>query len=314
MKTSGNKSVSGLIKEFAFDLGFDLCGFAPAKALTGHAAVLKDWSESGMNAGMNYLGQNIGKRTDPRLIFEGAQSVIVVGLNYYSEMKQGGKGVPVISRYAYGSNYHDVIQARLRKMLGYIKSISSEADGKTFVDSAPILEKAWAREAGLGWPGKHSVLINKKLGSFFFLGITILNIELDYDEPHSEDHCGTCSLCIDSCPTGAINDNRTIDTRKCIAYLTLESKAPMPYELIIKLEGRAFGCDRCQEVCPWNNDAKPHRTSEFAISPEILNMSAVEWKGLSRDEFRRLFKKSAIERRTYNRFMQNIDAALKSVT
>ena len=177
------------------------------------------------------------------------------------------------------------------------------------MDSAPILEKGWAREAGLGCPGKHSVLINKKIGSFFFLGVIIVNIDLEYDSPSEEDYCGSCTLCIDSCPTGAINSNKTIDTRKCIAYLTLESRTAVPDDLALKLEGRIFGCDKCQEVCPWNKAAKPHKTPEFELPAEVRLMSAEDWKNLTRKEYKRLFDKSAIGRRTYCRFMDNIVSA-----
>jgi len=311
MITSADKTISLLIKEKAYELGFDLCGIAPSKVLKEHESVIKNWCCSGMNGDMTYLGQNIEKRINPGLLVPGAKSVIVTGLNYFTGKKQGGDGIPVISRYAYGINYHDVIKDKLNTILDYIKSIRPEAEGKAFVDSAPIIEKAWAREAGLGWPGRHSILINNKIGSFFFLGVIILNIDLDYDEPFNEDHCGTCRLCIDSCPTGAINENRTIDVRKCIAYLTIENKDPVPEELALKMEGRVFGCDKCQDVCPWNNNAKPHKNPEFEISEELALMNAKEWLNLTRKQFNRLFKRSAIERRTYERLMKNVAIVTK---
>jgi epoxyqueuosine reductase len=261
-----------------------------------------------MNGDMTYLGQNIEKRIDPGKLFPGAKSVIVTGLNYFSGKKQGGKGMPVISQYAYGRNYHVVIKGRLNKLLSYIRTLNPDVAGKVFVDTAPILEKAWAREAGLGLPGKHSVLINTKLGTFFFLGIIVINAELDYDKPASADYCGSCSLCRDACPTGAINDNRTINTPKCIAYLTLESKSDIPEDLVGKLDGRAFGCDICQDACPWNSKAKPHSVPEFDLPDEVLNMSADDWKNLTRKDFKRLFKESAIGRRSYCRFMDAINA------
>jgi|WetSurMetagenome_2_1015567.scaffolds.fasta_scaffold91370_3 epoxyqueuosine reductase len=306
MVTSTEKTFSELIKEKACSLGFDLCGIAPSRSLSEYEPVLRSWCESGMNGDMGYLGQNPEKRVNPDLLISGAKSIIVTGLNYYTEEKQGGNGVPVISRYAYGINYHDVIKDKLKKILEYIRSINTEAIGRAFVDSAPLLEKAWAREAGLGWPGRHSILINNKIGSFFFIGIIILNVELDYDKPFSDDHCKKCRLCIDSCPTGAINENRTIDARKCIAYLTIESKDPVPEELVPKMEGRVFGCDRCQEVCPWNARAKPNTVPEFQIPSEMGEMTGEDWINLSQDQFNRLFKKSAIGRRTYKRFIQNV--------
>lgn len=308
MEVSTDRSVSELIKGYASEIGFDLCGIAKSRTLTEHREILIDWTNSGMNGDMAYLGENIEKRINPGILFPGAKSLIVTGLNYFSGNKQGGPGVPVISQYAYGQNYHIVIKSRLNKLLSFIRQINPEVSGKVFVDSAPILEKAWAREAGIGWPGKHSVLINPKLGTFFFLGIIIVNTELDYDIPANEDHCGTCRLCIDACPTGAINDNRTINTPLCIAYLTLESKSDIPSDLVPKLSGRAFGCDICQDACPWNSKAKPHTVPEFDLPDEVQNMSADDWKNLKRKDFKRLFNQSVIGRRSYCRFMDAINA------
>jgi epoxyqueuosine reductase len=312
MTDSTDKTGSRLIKEYASGLGFDLCGIAAARALTEYREILTSWTNSGMNADMDYLGENIEKRIDPRILYPGARSLIVTGLNYFVPKKQGGNGIPVISRYAYGVNYHSVIKAKLNKLLAFIKTIHPEAAGKSFVDTAPILEKAWGKEAGLGWPGKHTVLINKEIGSFFFLGILVVNIDLDYDQPSREDCCGSCTLCIEACPTGAINDNRTIDTTKCIAYLTLEAKTQIPENIVTHLEGRVFGCDRCQEVCPWNKRPEPHKTPEFEIPEEVVNMSATDWKNLTRKDYKRLFKESAIGRRSYCRFMDNINAVIQS--
>jgi epoxyqueuosine reductase len=312
MAASSDTTFSLLIKERAFALGFDLCGIAPSRPLEDHEPILRNWCSSGMNGDMGYLGKRIEKRINPGLLFAGAKSVIVTGLNYYSEKKQGGNGIPVISRYAYGNNYHDVILDKLNKLLEFIIHIRPESAGKAFVDSAPIIEKAWAREAGLGWPGRHSILINNKLGSFFFLGVIIINLDLDYDKPFSEDHCGSCRFCIDSCPTGAINENRTIDVRKCIAYLTIEAKNPAPEELALKMEGRVFGCDKCQEVCPWNARAMPNKIPEFQLSAKLKKMTSEDWTNLSGYQFDRLFKKSAIGRRTYERFIQNVTIVTKT--
>ena len=309
-----DKTSSILIKEYAAEVGFDLCGIARARSLNEHKTILTKWAYEGMKGDMAYLGRNIEKRIDPRILLQGAKSIIVTGLNYYTDKKQGGNGIPVISRYAYGENYHDVIRVKLNKIRDFIKSIHPEASGRSYVDSAPILEKAWGREAGLGWPGKHSILINRKIGSFFFLGVIITNIDLEYDKPAEEDNCETCTLCIDSCPTGAINNNRTIDTRRCVAYMTLESKSPVPDDLVLKLEGRAFGCDKCQDVCPWNKNSLPHITPEFELPAEVEHMTAEAWKNLSRKEYKRLFDRSAIGRRTYCRFMENIEAAFLSVS
>ena len=304
------KTSSALIKEYAAEIGFDLCGITRARKLDEHRSTLTQWTLEGMNGDMAYLGQNIEKRLDPRILVSGAKSLIVTGLNYYTEKKQGGSGIPVISRYAYGLNYHDVIKKKLHKLLDFIKTIHPEAQGRSFVDSAPLLEKAWGREAGLGWPGRHSVLINKQIGSFFFLGIIVVNIELDYDDPAKEDYCGKCTLCVDSCPTGAINNNRTIDSRRCIAFQTLESRTAIPDDIVPKLEGMIFGCDRCQEICPWNKESKQHKTPEFDLPAEVRLMTADNWKNLSLKDYKRLFKGSAIGRRSYCRFMDNIEAAL----
>lgn len=307
-----DKSSSTLIKEYATETGFDLCGIARVRSLDEYRDILAKWAYAGMNGDMTYLGQNIDKRLDPRILFPGAKSIIVTGLNYYTEKKQGGNGIPVISRYAYGANYHDVIREKLNKIRDFIKSIHPDSVGRSYVDSAPLLEKAWGREAGLGWPGKHSILINRKIGSFFFLGVIVINIDFEYDQPDEEDSCGTCTLCIDTCPTGAINNNRTIDTRRCLAYLTIESRAPIPDDLAGKSGGRVFGCDKCQEVCPWNKSSRPHKTPEFELPAEVALMTAENWKNLSRKDYKRLFEGSVIGRRTYCRFMDNIEAASAS--
>lgn len=305
------KNISGVIRAKAIEYGFDLIGIAPAEALTEHYERIKQWCEEGMNSSMDYLGRNIEKRINPDLLFPGTRSVIVAGLNYYTVKKQKGVDVPMISRYAYGANYHDVIIAKLNGIIDSIKTIYPEAGCKSFVDSAPLLEKAWARRAGLGWPGKHSVLINRHIGSFFFLGVILTDLNLENDRPHDEDLCGSCSLCIQACPTAAINKNRTIDTRKCIACLTIESKLPVDENIVPKLQRRIFGCDICQEVCPWNRHAKQHSVVEFEPSAEFLEMTAEEWNNLSREKFKRLFKKSAIGRKKYDVFMKNVTNVTK---
>jgi len=312
MADSSDNNLTRLIKNYAGEIGFDLCGIAAARSLEEHREKLMKWTVAGMNGDMAYLAQNVEKRLDPRILVPGAKSVIVTGLNYFNDKKQGGQGVPVISKYAYGLNYHDVILKKLRDILAFIKSIQPGTEGRTFVDSAPVLEKAWAREAGLGWPGKHSVLINKEIGSFFFIGVIIINLELEYDKPVSEDYCGSCSKCINACPTAAINGDRTIDARNCIAYLTIESKELIPEPIIPRLGGQAFGCDICQDVCPRNRNLKPHNTPEFDLPPEVQMMTASDWKNLSRKDYKRLFRGSAIGRRSYCRFMDNIEAAALS--
>jgi epoxyqueuosine reductase len=310
MKTHDEQNTSLLIKSKAHDLGFDLCGIAPSKILAERGKILSDWCTGGMNGEMKYLAKNIDSRINPQSLVPDAKSLIVTGLSYYTEIKQTEPGVPVLSRYAYGTNYHDVIKKKLYKLLAYVKSLNPEADGRPFADTAPLLEKAWAGEAGLGWQGKHSVVINPKIGSFFFIGVLIVNIELDYDKPVTKRYCGNCRLCIDHCPTGAINENYTIDTRKCISNLTIENRGPIPEELIPKIGGRIYGCDKCQEVCPWNFKAKPHNTPEFNISPELRSLKRDEWLSLSHERFRKLFKNTPVERARYDDFIRNIKAVL----
>ena len=311
MAATGDETLSLLIKEKASELGFDLCGIAASRSLTEREDILKNWCTSGMNAGMSYLARDIGKRINPEALVPGAKSLIVTGLNYYTDKKQTEPGVPVLSMYAFGEAYQDVIKRKLGELLVFIRSIKPEADGRPFSDSAPLLEKAWAAEAGIGWQGKHSLVINKKIGSFFFIGALILNIELEYDKPATFDYCGSCRLCIEQCPTAAINEDRTIDARKCIANLTIENRGPIPDEIVPKLGGRVYGCDRCQEVCPWNRDALPNRVPEFEIKPELRQMTAEDWRNLSEEQFTTLFKKSSVERKKYKTFIENVAIATK---
>ena len=311
MEASGYKNLSLLIKEKASYLGFELCGIAASRSLTERGDILKNWCTSGMNAGMSYLARDIEKRINPESLVPGAKSLIVTGLSYYTKIKQTEPGVPVLSIYAYGEAYQDVIKRKLGELLDYIRSIKPEAVGRPFSDSAPLLEKAWAEEAGIGWQGKHSIVINKKIGSFFFIGALILNIELEYDRPFTGDYCGHCRLCIDQCPTAAINEDRTIDARKCIANLTIENRGPIPAEIVPNLGGRVYGCDRCQEVCPWNRDALPNRVPEFEIKSELQHMTAEDWQNLSEEQFATLFKKSSVERKKYSTFIENVAIATK---
>lgn len=312
MTVSERTAFSGLIRKKALELGFDLCGIARYRPLEECKPVLEDWLKAGMNDKMGYLARDIQKRLDPGLLFQGAKSIVVTGMSYYSENRQRAPGAPIISRYAYGIDYHEIVIPRLEELLSFVKKLLPETGGKTFCDSGPILEKAWAREAGLGWQGRHSVLINRAIGSFFFIGILILNIELEYDKPHSGDFCGDCRLCIDACPTGAINENHTIDARKCIANLTIENRGPINEDLVPFLGGRAYGCDKCQEVCPWNNHARQNINPEMMMPDEIADMTVEEWQELSAEKFDMLFSRSAIERVKYENFRRNIIAAIRS--
>lgn len=306
MNTPDLKTSSVLIREKAHELGFDLFGIAPSTALKENGEVLREWCANGMNAEMNFLSRDIEKRIDPGLLFPGAKSVIATGLNYYTERKQGGNGTPVLARYAYGKDYHVVIKDKLDDLIFYMKSILPESSSRSYVDTAPILEKAWAARAGLGWQGRHSILVNRNIGSFFFLGIIITDSKLKYDEPSPIDLCGSCRSCMDACPVGAINENRTIDARRCFAYLTIESKNPVDDSVLGKFGGRAYGCDICQEVCPWNCRAKQTKVEEFSISGELQNMTKDDWQNMTKEDFRRIFGKSAISRRKYDVFFKNV--------
>ncbi|MBK7710123.1 MAG: tRNA epoxyqueuosine(34) reductase QueG [Bacteroidales bacterium] len=312
MSASDDKTLSSLIKEKAKNLGFDLCGITAARALTEREDILKNWCSSGMNAGMTYLSRDMEKRLNPEFLVPGARSLIVTGINYYTENQQTEPGVPVLSIYAYGESYQEVIKRRLDELLQFVRSVSPEAEGRAFSDTAPLLEKAWAVEAGIGWQGKHSVVINKKIGSFFFIGILIVNIELEYDEPFSKDYCGNCRICIEQCPTGAINEDRTIDARKCIANLTIENRGPVPEEIIPLLEGRIYGCDKCQEVCPWNCNALPTKVPEFQIEEELAGLTAGEWSNMSGERFKKLFNRTPVGRKKYETFIENIALVTKS--
>ena len=311
MNSSDKFALTKLVKEKALELGFDICGIARPRVLSENLEVLKSWCSEGMNDRMDYLARNTEKRADPAEHMPEVRSIVVTGMSYNSPNKQKNKGVPIISRYAYGKRYQDVISKKLNDLLCFAERQNDEIKGQVFVDSKPLFEKAWAVEAGLGWQGKHSIIINTEIGSFFFIGILMLNIELDYDKHYGVDHCGTCRLCIDRCPTGAINDNRTIDARKCISNLTIENRSPVAEELGPKFEKRVFGCDICQEICPWNRKAPVNNHLEYAISDEVANMTRSEWLSLTEEQFNMLFIESALSRVKYQNLRHNISVVLK---
>jgi epoxyqueuosine reductase len=311
--SAAENNLSIQIKTNALDLGFDICGIAKVRKLTERAAILQKWCEAGMNDNMSYLERNTEKRADPRIHFPNVRSIVVVGFSYNSELKQKDSSAPLLSRYTYGINYHDVIEGKLEKLLELVKVKAPDSEGKIFVDSDPLFEKGWAQEAGLGWQGKHSIVINKEIGSFFFIGILMLNIDLEYDKPFLKDYCGDCRICIDSCPTGAINNDRTIDARICISNLTIENRGPIPEEIIPKLGGRIYACDKCQEVCPWNRDIKPNNHPEFTINDKVADLSREEWQSLTEDQFITLFRNTTLGRIKFKDFKRNIDAAIRSM-
>jgi len=298
-------NLSQLIKAKANELGFDLCGIAEAKKLHDAEAALVKWCNEGLHDKMNYLIRDPNKRSDPRILFPEAKSVVVTGLNYFTRNRQKNANAPLISMYALGKDYHDVMDRKLNELLDYIKSVVPEAEGRACCDNAPVMEKSWAVEAGIGWMGKNSIVINKNIGSFFFIGILLLNIELDYDKP-LRDRCGNCNACINSCPTGAINCDKTIDAGKCIANLTINLKSELPEHIIPLMGRRVYSCDTCQEVCPWNKNAKEHTTPEFIISDKLANMDKEDWLNLDENLFFKLFSESPVGRVKFDRFKKNI--------
>jgi len=302
---SGN--LSHLIKEKAFELGFDACGITRAIRLDEEGERLKSWLDAGYHGTMDYMSNHFEKRINPAELEEGAKSVITVLLNYHTKLKQEDPDAPVISSYALGKDYHFVLKERLHQLLGYIQSELAPCKGRAFVDSAPLLEKALAREAGLGWIGKHSLLIHPRLGSFVFIGELVIDLELGYDEPFGNNLCGSCTRCIDSCPTAAIIAPMKIDARKCISYLTIETSEAIPDDLAENISNRLVGCDICQQVCPWNGKAQQNQVVEFQPKKELLEMTAGEWKNLEKPTFNRLFKKTAVERTGFIRMKRTLD-------
>jgi len=293
------------IKNKAFELGFDLCGIAPVRSLEEYRDKLDYWINRRFHAGMLYMERNIEKRINPALLVDNAQSVIVTGMNYYRKYKPGDDK-PIFARYALGQDYHPVLKDRLQILLDYIKEKQPGTAGRVYVDTAPLLERVWAVEAGLGWSGKNSMVINKSIGSFFFIGVIIINTRMEYDTPETKDYCGECRQCIDACPTKAIMGNRLIDSNRCLSYLTIENKEDIPAEYNDKAEHRIFGCDICQEVCPWNNKAKETTIEEFYPLPEILDYTTENWKNITEEKFSRIFKTSAVMRAGYEGFLRNL--------
>ncbi len=303
---SSNENHSRLIRQKALDLGFSECGISRVRPLVEEREPLQRWLSEKMHGNMKYMANNFEMRLDPGKIEEGAKSVISVLINYYPAEKQADPTAPVISKYAYSLDYHFIIKEKLTILLKYIQSEISPCQGRGFVDSAPILERSLAKAAGLGWIGKHSLLINKYFGSYVFIGELIIDLELDYDIPFTSDHCGTCTRCIDACPTQAIVADRVVDARKCIAYHTIENKEEVPESIRSKLENQIFGCDICQDVCPWNKVIKPIHNQDFMPIKGLLEMQKSDWLELTPDTYREMFSKSALERAGYKRIMRNI--------
>ncbi len=287
------------------ELGFLACGIAKAEFLEDEAPHLENYLKEKRNGNLSYMENHFDKRLDPRLLVDGAKSVISLLYNYYPEKKQR-EDTYKISKYAYGEDYHFVVKDKLHDLIDFIREEIGEINGRVFTDSAPILEGAWAEKAGIGWMGKHSLLITKQSGSFFFLGELIIDLELEYDTPFVTDHCGSCTRCIDACPTDAIVSDKKIDASKCISYFTIELKDEVPIEMKGKFEDWMFGCDICQDVCPWNRFSKPHSEERFLPNDEILNFSKSDWEEITEEEFRKIFRKSPVKRTKFTGLTRNI--------
>lgn len=291
------------IKQTAKQLGFDFCGISKAEFLEEEAPRLENWLKQNRHGEMRYMENYFDKRLDPTLLVDGAKSVVSLLYNYYPAQQQR-PDAPQISKYAYGQDYHEVIKNKLKEFLDILKKEIGNINGRAFVDSAPVLDKAWAKKSGLGWVGKNSNLINKQQGSFFFIAELIIDIELEYDGP-IKDFCGTCTRCIDACPTDAIIEPYVVDGSKCISYLTIELKENIPTEFKNKMDHWAFGCDVCQDVCPWNRFSKPHQEPLF--QSHLLNLSEQDWFDMTEEVFQKTFKNSAIKRTKYKGLKRNLE-------
>lgn len=281
------------------------CGISKAGFLEEEAPRLEKWLNEGRHGQMQYMENYFDKRLDPTLLVDGAKSVISLLLNYYPEETQVDNTYK-ISKYAYGQDYHFVIKSKLKELLHSIQEHIGEVGGRAFVDSAPVLDKAWAAKSGLGWVGKNSNLLSKQVGSFFFIAELIVDIELEYDTPVT-DHCGSCTACLDACPTQAIIEPYVVDGSKCISYFTIELKDNLPNELKGSFDNWAFGCDVCQDVCPWNRFSKPHREPLFNPHPDLLSMTKKDWEEITEDTFRKVFKNSAVKRTKFEGLKRNIN-------
>ncbi|WP_337044479.1 tRNA epoxyqueuosine(34) reductase QueG [Emticicia sp. 17c] len=285
-----------LIKTKAKELGFDFCGISKADFLEEEAPRLEAWLNRNYHGKMAYMANHFDKRLDPRKLVEGAKSVITLILNYYPDKKLPETPDSLkLSKYAYGKDYHFVIKDKLKDLMDTISEEIGEVNGRIFVDSAPVMDKVWAKKSGVGWVGKHTNLINRQIGSFFFIGEIICDLDLQADTA-IKDYCGTCTRCIDACPTDAIIEPYVVDGSKCISYFTIELKEAIPDEVKGKFENWIFGCDICQDVCPWNSFARPHRTPEFELNPLLENFSKNDWEEITEEVFQEIFRRSAVKR------------------
>lgn len=293
-----------IVKSIARDLGFDFCGISKAQMLENEARNLENWLNKGYQGKMAYMENHFEKRVNPQLLVPGAKSVISLLFNYFPEEDLSESPLK-ISKYAYGKDYHFVIKDKLKNFVKEIEAQIGNVEGRVFVDSAPVLDRAWAAKSGLGWIGKNAMLINKRKGSFYFIAELILDLELEYDTA-TTDHCGTCTACIDACPTDAIVDNKVIDSNKCISYLTIELKEQVPAHFKAHMEGWIFGCDICQDVCPWNKFSVIHQMADFHPHPQLKSLHQNEWEELTEEIFKDVFKKSAVKRAGYMKLKETI--------
>lgn len=305
MNLISSEKLAHLIKQQAKVLGFSFCGISKATFLEEEAPRLEKWLKENRHGEMHYMANHFDKRLDPRLLVDGAKSVISVLYNYYTNKKQVDIEAPKISKYAYGEDYHVVVKDKLYQLFEFIKEHAGEVNGRIFVDSAPVMDKAWAKKCGLGWIGKNSNLINKQQGSFFFIGEIILDLALPEDGP-IKDYCGTCTRCIDACPTDAITEPYMVDGSKCISYFTIELKNEIPQDVKGKFENWIFGCDICQDVCPWNSFSKPHEEPRFEPALSLLEMTKKDFENLTEESFNTVFKNSAVKRTKFNGLKRNI--------
>ena len=297
---------SELIRKKALSLGFSACGFANVEKLVEQEQGLRDYLENNYYGEMTYMANHFDKRLDPSLLVPGAKSAIVVLLNYFPKKVLSNETGLMLSKYAYGEDYHEVVKGKLAKLFDFIGAEIAPVQGRYFCDSAPVLERAWAVKAGLGWIGKNGLLINRKLGSFVFIGELFVDIELEYDHSHEKKYCGSCTRCLNSCPSSAFVAPYRLDARKCISYLTIELKGEVPEKLKPALKNRIFGCDICQDVCPWNQKLSPHDVHEFAPKQELLEFTSSDWENITHEGFTALFSKSALKRAGYSKLKQNI--------
>ncbi|MCC6252844.1 MAG: tRNA epoxyqueuosine(34) reductase QueG [Bacteroidia bacterium] len=296
-----------IVKQEAARIGFDFCGISKACFLEDEAPRLEHYLKNNYHGKMDYMANYFDKRLDPTLLVPGAKSVVSLLFNYYTDKRQTQSDAPKISKYAYGVDYHEIIKDKLFELLACLREKIGDIDGRVFVDSAPVLDKAWAKKSGLGWVGKNTTVITKGKGSFFFIAELIIDLELTPDGP-IKDYCGTCTRCIDACPTDALINPYQIDASKCISYLTIELKDELiPNTFKDKMENWAFGCDICQDVCPWNKFSEQHQHPEINANEQMLNLTKTEWYELTEDVFKTIFKKSAVKRTKYRGLKRNLN-------